>query len=157
MLWKRIYALAFLGWRYFLHLLRAPFRKRPGLEKFLENYLPDGITLISAEERAAMPGMERCIACDACVHRYFLRERRYDPRAATPRDLALTLSRSMPDYPAARKVLAEWKNPEWFDEVCPRGVDLAAIVSQMRRHLASWDAHQKSCGDDVRVKESWAV
>lgn len=140
---RRIQALIFLGWRYAIHLLKTvwPFSRRPGLEKFLENYLPDGITLFSTGERAALPRMERCIGCDACLHPFFLREGGYDPRRATPRDLALSLSRSMPDYKAARAVITGWKDLEWFDGVCPRGVDLKATAALMRRHLAEYDAH----------------
>ncbi|MEW6776574.1 MAG: hypothetical protein AB1405_09795 [Bdellovibrionota bacterium] len=141
-MWRRIHALIFLGWRYFLHLLKAvsPFHRRPGLEKFRQNYLPDGITFYSPGERAAMPRMERCIGCDACLHAFFLREK-YDPRQATPRDLAISLSRSSPDYKAARRILAGWKDLENFSELCPRGVDLAGITALMRRHLSEYDAH----------------
>lgn len=143
MSWRRINALIFLGWRYAIHLLKAlsPFHRRQGLEKFLENYAGDGITLISASEREGLPKMERCIGCDACLHPFFSSEQRYDPRRATPRDLALCLSRSMPDYKAARAILAGWENPASFATACPRGVDLAATVAMMRRHLSEYDAY----------------
>lgn len=143
MSWKRINALIFLGWRYAIHLLKAvsPFHERPGLAKFLENYAGDGITLISAGERQALPRMERCIGCDACLHPFFAGHRRYDPAQATPRDLALCLSRSMPDYSAARAILAGWESPASLVGICPRGVDLEATLAMMRRHLHEYDAH----------------
>lgn len=156
MSWRRINALIFLGWRYAIHLLKAvsPFHRRQGLEKFLENYAGDGITLVSAAERENLPKMERCIGCDACLHPYFAREHAYDPRQATPRDLALSLSRSMPDYKAARAILASWQSPAWFGEVCPLGVDLAATVAMMRRHLAEYDARM---GESKNAKENLAA
>ena len=142
MSWRRINALIFLGWRYAIHLLKAlsPFHGRPGLEKFLENYAGDGITLISAAEREGLPRMERCIGCDACLHPFFSSEQPYDPRRATPRDLALCLSRSMPDYKAARAIVEGWETPASFATACPRGVDLQSTLAMMRRHLSEYDS-----------------
>jgi len=148
---RRIYAIFFLGVRYAIHILKAlsPLHRRPGLSKFRENYLPDGITFLTAAERQGLPKMERCVGCDACLHGYF-KSRPYSPEAPTPRDLALSLSRSMPDYRAARRVLSEWQNLEWFREVCPLGVDLGGLVALMKRHLAEYDSA-------AAHKEQWAL
>ncbi len=137
----RFFALAFLGWRFALHLLRKlwPFYRSPGLEQYRENYEAEGLTIISPEERRSLTRFEKCIACDACLVSYFSSRNQYSPRTPTPRDLALCLSRSMPDYPSAREIVDEWKAPDGFKAVCPRGVDLSGIVELMKRHIASYD------------------
>ncbi len=141
----RIYALFFLGWRFFIHVLKmvSPFHKSPGLDHYRRNYEADGLTTISPVERNRMLGFEKCIACDACVHSYFVANH-YDARQPTPRDLALCLSRSMPDYPSARKVVDSWKGMDRFEAVCPRGVDLPGIVEMMKHHIDAYDRSIKS-------------
>lgn len=139
---RRLQALAFLGWRFSLHFVKllSPFHKRPGLEQYRKNYTSEGLTTVSATERERFTGFEKCIACDLCLHAWFTEGgRRYDPRAATPRDLALCLSRSMPDYPSARAIVDGWTGMEGFEKICPRGVDLPGIVELMRHHIAAYD------------------
>ncbi len=138
---KRIFALIFLGWRFFLHFLKklSPFHPRQGIEAYRANYEAEGLTTLSASERTVFPTFEKCVACDACVHAYFGSGRPYTPLQATPRDLALCLSRSMPDYPSARQIVARWTGLDRFEAVCPRGVNLRGIVALMKRHLETYD------------------
>ncbi len=66
--WKWLYAKLRLGFLGALHyaLMFWPWRSRFGYQKFLENYLPDGLPSYSPELRAIAHEPGRCTTCGMC-------------------------------------------------------------------------------------------
>jgi succinate dehydrogenase/fumarate reductase-like Fe-S protein len=63
---KRLMAIGNLGIRTFGWYAKLPFRIRPDLDRFLENYRADRLTPMRPEERERLPVLAACIACGLC-------------------------------------------------------------------------------------------
>jgi hypothetical protein len=119
-----------------LHTLwrRARGERRPGLERFIENYADDGLTALSASDRAQMADFGRCIACGRC-------DRDDGARIAASRgqyqgtmSLVLAATRSMPDFGAAARSLAYLTDGdlEKKEALCPTAVPLRRLAAFVR-------------------------
>jgi hypothetical protein len=127
-LWLLALALLRTLWR------RARGERRPGLELFRENYAEDGLTSLSAADRAQMPDFARCIACGRC-------DRDDGPRIATSQgqfqgtmNLVLAATRSLPDYAAAARSFAYLTDVELErkEGLCPTRVPLRRLAAFVR-------------------------
>lgn len=104
--------------------------KKGGIAAFREHYAADGLAPLSAEQREAMRGFGRCIACGLCDRGE--RERIASSGGAYRgvMQLVLAASRSMPDFGAAAlgfahvtdEVLAE------KERICPTRVPMRRIA-----------------------------
>ena len=122
-----------------LALLRTLWRRargepRPGLERFRENYADDGLSAVSASDRAQMNDFGRCIACGRC-------DRDDGPRIAASKgqypgtmNLVLAATRSMPDFAAAARSFAHLgeRDLERKEALCPTGVPLRRLAAFVR-------------------------
>jgi hypothetical protein len=113
---------------------RARGERRPGLERFRENYAEDGLTSLSAEDRGQMGDFGRCIACGRC-------DRDDGPRIVSSggqfqgtMSLVLAASRSMPDFAAAARSFAYLDDAalERKEALCPTGVPLRRLAAFVR-------------------------
>jgi hypothetical protein len=113
---------------------RARGERRPGLERFRENYAEDGLASLAAADRAIMGDFGRCIACGRC-------DRDDGPRIAASEgqfhgtmSLVLAASRSMPDYAAAARSFAYVSDAdlEVKEGLCPTGVPLRRLAGFVR-------------------------
>jgi hypothetical protein len=131
----RLKALWLLAWHLVRTLVRRAFGGgRNGLRRFEQNYAADGLSAVSAEQRAEMASFGRCIACGLCdrgeAGRIIASKGVYN--GVMP--LILAASRSMPDYAAAAKsfafvpdsVLAE------KEKICPAHVPMIRIALFVR-------------------------
>jgi hypothetical protein len=113
---------------------RARGERRPGLERFRENYADDGLTAVSASDRAQMSDFGRCIACGRC-------DRGDGPRISASNgqfpgtmNLVLSATRSMPDFAAAARSFAHLSDTdlERKEALCPTGVPLRRLAAFVR-------------------------
>lgn len=65
---KWVHAQLFLAWRVIVHYGRKlwPFGPRYGLERFVANYVPEGLPWATEESRALAHEPGRCTLCGAC-------------------------------------------------------------------------------------------
>jgi hypothetical protein len=113
---------------------RARGERRPGLERFRENYADDGLTALSASDRAHMSDFGRCIACGRC-------DRDDGPAIAASggqyqgtMSIVLAATRSMPDFAAAARSFAYLNDADLKrkEALCPTGVPLRRLAAFVR-------------------------
>ena len=129
---------AAVHWIKLVGLLLTGRRTERGLALFLTNFLPDGITPLSAAEARHLPSFERCLACQACDPVCPLVLTLGQEVFPGPSYLAACLSRSMPQFPAAREYLEQFTrcgDCRACEEVCPSAVPLREIASFMNLKL----------------------
>lgn len=105
-------------------------RRGDGVSRFRRNYDADGLPPVTDEERAAMAGFGRCIACGICDRGEGERMERSGGAYRGVMALVLSASRSMPDSRAAAygfgfvpvEVLRE------KERICPGMVPIARIA-----------------------------
>ncbi|HLV64349.1 MAG TPA: hypothetical protein VKY73_00995 [Polyangiaceae bacterium] len=131
----RLKALALLTFALIVTVLRRWLgRRRDGISAFRANYDADGLPPVTAEERRAMTGFQRCIACGLCDRGEAERIAASGGAYRGIMALVLAASRSMPDFRAAAysfsfvpdSVLAE------KETICPTGVPMRAIAAFVR-------------------------
>jgi hypothetical protein len=131
----RLLALVLLA----LALLRTLWRRtrgepRPGLERFKENYAEDGLSSLSAGDRAQMADFSRCIACGRCDRDDGRRISASGGQFQGTMSLVLAASRSMPDFAAAARSLGYLSEVdlERKEALCPTGVPLRRLAAFFR-------------------------
>jgi len=113
---------------------RARRERRPGLERFRENYANDGLTALSASDRAQMSDFGRCIACGRCDRddgRTIVSSRgQYQGTMS----IVLAATRSMPDFAAAARSFAYLNDADLKrkEALCPTGVPLRRLAAFVR-------------------------
>ncbi len=131
---KVLTSIVYLGWEFFLHLLRKYVlrRKSPGLEEFIEYYREDRIVSLTAEERDRHPAYSRCIACGLCDPVCPVLNAVGSTRFAGPADVACSLSRDLTESGA-------WPDPFLStlcgacDRICPEQVPVVEMITYLRR------------------------
>ena len=119
-------------------------RRRPeyqaqhrGLTIFERHYAPDGIVAYTAEESAILSLMAGCLNCGLCLARCpalrVLTTDRRGRRYAGPRDVAISLSRSAPDFWATVDTLYFCTMCGACEALCPVGIPIPEVVAMMRR------------------------
>jgi len=120
-------------------LVARAFGAVTGIRLFRENYGPDRLPPVRAEERGAIASFGGCIACGRCD--VGEAERMAASRGAYPGMMRFVLasSRSMPDFDAAERALA-WVPEEVLlekDRVCPAGVPISSLARFVRQKAAA--------------------
>jgi hypothetical protein len=131
----RLKALVLLALALVRTLLRNLLRRRgSGIEAFRRNYDADGLPPVNADERNAMPGFSRCIACGICDRGEAERIARSGGAYRGVMPLVLAASRSMPDYRAAAYSFSFVSDDVLADKerVCPAEVPFRAIARFVR-------------------------
>ena len=127
---SRYGALARLAAAYAAHRARQPLRRRePGaLPGLLRTYEPDHLFPLTAEERALLPAMSRCINCGLCA----LAGGRLGTVPLPV--LASTYLRDYPELPGAVTDL-EGALPDFAaaEAACPTGVPLRSVARMVVR------------------------
>ncbi len=131
-----------LGWVTFggralvVHPLQVAFRGRPGVDRFRENFLPEGLVPTSAADRRLLRGASRCTSCHLCDAA--------GASPALPSLVPLVFARSSLDLVHARPALAALAaRPEVLEEgerLCPSGVPLRLLADWLVDRLAKVDA-----------------
>lgn len=122
-----------LAWAYARHGYRRRFSPQPAAtaEEVLATYAADGLRPLTAEERAGLPAMSRCISCGLCA----LVVRRVG--GTRPPDLANAYLRDPTLLPAAAADLEGAEpGPQALAAAaaaCPVGVPLQEVVAAVRR------------------------
>jgi hypothetical protein len=138
----RALAVAILGWSLLKVGIDRLFGKRSGLALFHENYGPDRLPPVDAEERARLGTFSRCIACGRCDLGEGERMARSGGAYPGLMTVVLASSRSMPDFDAAAQALAHVPVEVLRDKerVCPTGVpfvELAQFVEAKAKAAAA--------------------
>lgn len=141
---KKLATYAFMGRFYFGHHIGRilGWRRKPveyGLDKFLRNYREDHILPLTPEERAIFPGFQACVSCGLCTSQCALTrpagrvsaDAQLDPRA-----LAVSYTRSIPEFWAARDIVRQCASCGLCEEVCPTGTPLRRMVRFMADKMA---------------------
>lgn len=134
----------YLAWRAVVkHPLRLMFStdERPGAQRFLDNYAPEGLIPFTLEERRVLATASRCIHCGLCDA--------YDPALAAqpktrfdgPSAIPLAWARATPDLPRARAALAALDDDALSraEKVCPTRVPLRQLAQTLRAKLQQLD------------------
>lgn len=122
-----------LGMYFGARLIVRAFRPDDGLARFASNYF-GGDGLLPVPERDAPADFSGCIACGMCDAAFV-----YDGVAREhfdgPSDLPLSYSRSLPDYDALERYLAELDKGDVgaLERVCPSRVPLRRLHEMARR------------------------
>jgi succinate dehydrogenase/fumarate reductase-like Fe-S protein len=141
---KKLATYAFMARFYFGHhigrLLRS--RREPvenGLDKFLRNYREDHILPLTPEERAVFPSFQACISCGLCTAECVLTRpagRIAADAPLDPRAIAISYSRAIPEFWAARDIVRRCQSCGLCEEVCPTGAPLKRMVRFMADKMA---------------------
>lgn len=134
MLAQRVYALFLLAMALVRSLFLRLVRRGDGVTLFRTNYDADGLPPVTDDERAAMAGFGRCIACGVCDRGESERIRASGGAYRGVMALVLAASRSMPDYRAAAygfgfvplEVLRD------KERICPGRVPIARMAEFVR-------------------------
>jgi len=114
--------------------LKRLLRGEGGVERFHENYGPEGLIPTTLEDRAMLTAAGRCIACGLCdaFDGNLARMDRvlYDGASLLPRQWA----RSSAELPFARRALLRLRPAELEEAqaVCPTGVPLVELAHWLR-------------------------
>lgn len=140
---RKIKAIANLGKHFWIHVFRRLVSKpKPGEEKrkFLEYYSGDKITSLTAGDREALFEYQKCINCGTCARVCPV----YAPAAhghyRAPDSIAASLSRSFPEFGAARDAVYNCTQCGACALECPRGIDVPGLIMLVRRKSAQADA-----------------
>ncbi|MFO0551780.1 MAG: hypothetical protein U0271_25565 [Polyangiaceae bacterium] len=118
-------------------VLRA-FGVLTGLTLFKQNYGPDRLPAVNPTEREAMPAFSGCFACGRCD--VGEGERMSASRGRYPGVMGFVLasSRSMPDYDAAARSIAEVPDAVFAEKErgCPAHVPIEALARFVRAKAA---------------------
>jgi hypothetical protein len=136
----RVKALVFLA----LALVRTLWRyvwgeRRPGLERFRENYAADGLTALSPSDRIEMRDFGGCIACGRCNRGDGPFIASSGGRFQGTMGMVLAASRSMPDYGAAAQALAYLGDEDLKrkEALCPTHVPLRRLAAFVRANAGA--------------------
>lgn len=129
----RIKAIAVLGYRFNLHLLRSVIgKKKPDQAELFRSYFrEDRITSLTAAEHLELPAFEKCVACGLCPSHCRVMELA-EGRFLGPMHLAITASRSQPDFLHDLDSLLLCAACGQCEPSCPEKVPVAAIAQAMR-------------------------
>lgn len=139
---RKIKSIANLGKHFWMHVFRRLVRKpRPGEEmhKFLEYYSADKLTRLTRDDRAALFEYQKCMNCGTCARVCPV----YAPAAhgsyRAPDSIVAALSRSFPEFGAARDAVFNCTQCGACALECPRGIDIPGLIMLVRRKAADAD------------------
>ena len=124
---SRLFALLLLAWSLVRSLVDGLFGRRRGVAQFRLNYAEARLPPMTAEDRVLLPLLSGCIACGLC-------DVGSVKSGTGAMQLALSDSRSMPDYDAALVSLAATSEAELLEAeaLCPTRVPLRRIAAFVR-------------------------
>lgn len=123
-----------LGWYFFARLVSRAFRREPGLALFKASFEPEGLTPVSLDEREALRGASRCIACGRCDTAFDAWPHVERSVFRGPSELPRAISTGLVDAPRARRWLTQLERGdlEALERVCPTGVPFVALAAHVR-------------------------
>jgi len=140
---RKVKAIANLGVHFWGHVFRRVFMKpKPGQEKakFKEYYRDDRIVELDGDDRAALLNYQKCINCGTCASVCPV----YGPSAhgqyRAPDSIAGSLSRSFPEFGAARDAVFNCTQCGACAAQCPTGTDVPGLVMHVRRKMFQADS-----------------
>ncbi len=119
--------------------------ERTGKQRFLDNYAPEGLVPMSAEDRQIVQAAARCIHCGLCdaydLALAVVPRTEYDGASLLP----ISYSRATPDLPRARAALVALREDQLTrsEAVCPTRVPLRSIARYLQRKLEEVVGHQR--------------
>lgn len=140
---SRLRALSYLGYRAVLaHPLKRLRQRGTGLERFLANYAPEGLSPTRPEDRAIGEAASACIGCGLC-------ETGCDLATAVPTIRSLGLhaafrlyGRSSAELPFAAEALRACAGCQGCDPLCPTGVPIGRVVQHLLRRVTELEAER---------------
>ncbi|MGC8839316.1 MAG: (Fe-S)-binding protein [Anaerolineae bacterium] len=113
-----------------------------GLETFLQHYAPDHLTPRTPDEVRLLPAWEACVNCGLCTARCPVLRALLEAegRYAGPRQVATSLSRTLPEAWAAHDTCYTCTLCGACEAVCPVGVPIPDLVAHLRRAIALQEA-----------------
>ena len=141
---SKVRSYAWLAWRAAVsHPLRGLRQRGTGLERFLQNYSPEGLAPTTPEERAATEAASACISCGLCESGCAL-------RGAIPsvRDMGLhgafrLYSKSAEMLGRSGDALAACASCTGCQPLCPTGVPIARLVRAFAARAGDSDAARR--------------
>lgn len=139
---KWVHAQLFLAWRVVVHYARKlwPWSPRYGLERFVSNYVPEGLPWATERTRALAHEPGRCTLCGACDDACpLLREL---PRHAFlgPLSMVASAARAAPHFEDAADTFRKMAEPgcagcRACEQACPEDIPLLAIAEDALAQL----------------------
>lgn len=133
---KKLKALFYLGWHFFMHFIKKlPFfsSRLRGKKAFLSHYKNDHIFPISANERINMPNFHSCYNCRICdtVCPQF----DSTDSLSSPSYLVTGYSRSLTDYFHLKTIPLDCQECNACESACPENVPIKEIISFVKNHV----------------------
>ncbi|MCB0416492.1 MAG: hypothetical protein H6617_08200 [Bdellovibrionaceae bacterium] len=139
---QKLEAKLVLAGLFFVHLIKRVlffWKKKPGLNEFLQNFRGDNITPVGAEERKLFPEFQRCQVCSLCTFSCEAIAAGRAPAGFEPKFVLLGFGRSAHE--------SEYFFDEWLPCLecasctveCPTHVPVHAMVAtvvERRKHVA---------------------
>jgi len=144
---SRLYAIAILGWHFFLHYLqKLTFLYDPGgIEQFRENFDDEGLYSLDEDQREHLADWQRCIGCGLCEAECSELDVIPEQRHRGPRYVALASSRDLAaselSVPAAEAI--ENCDGDAVEAVCPVDIPVLDLAEFLCRTA---DAHEGEPG-----------
>jgi hypothetical protein len=132
---KRLKAVWFLALALVVTVLRRIFtRHRNGIAMFRANYANDGLAPVTPQQREAMSGFGKCVACGLCDRGEAERIAASGGAYSGVMLLMVSASRSMPDFAAAARGFACVPDEVLGDKerICPARVPMRRIAAFVR-------------------------
>lgn len=126
---KKLKALAYLGWNFFLHFFKKIFTQTPNKKTFLNYYKPDGIFTIEPLERQNMAQYSQCLTCKLCD--LSCPELQMNSKFPGPSYIVQSYSRSLPDYKLLKTQNLNCEKCNICEEACPFHVPIKSIIDFM--------------------------
>lgn len=133
---KAMKALGNLAFRFWMHVFRRAVRKPregEGLAAFKRNYAADRLEPLTAAERLLLLDAQRCINCGTCTSVCPVADPVRDGFYRGPDSITTALTRSFPDFGAARDAVYNCTQCGRCAIECPRGIDIPALILAARR------------------------
>ncbi len=132
---KSLEAIGNLAYRFWAHVFRRAVRK-PGqgeeLAAFRKNYLPDKLEPLTGSERALLLDSQRCVNCGTCTSVCPVVDSARDGFYRGPGSITAALTRSFPDFGAARDAVYNCTQCARCAIECPRGIDIPGLILAAR-------------------------
>jgi hypothetical protein len=123
-----------LGWAYARVMARKLLGSSNEIDRFVQQYQPDGIVLFEPSDPDVLAGASRCIACGRCDTEARLRDTFTALGARGPMAFVLGVSRHSGKHDAAEiSAAATPEQLEALTGVCPVEVPFVRLVALVRR------------------------
>lgn len=150
---KWVHAQLFLAWRVIVHYARKlwPFSARYGLERFVSNYVAEGLPWATEPSRALAHEPGRCTLCGACDDACPLLRGLPQEAFLGPMAMVTSAARAAPHFEDAASTFRQMSAPccvacRACEAACPEDIPLLALAKDLLAQLHIIEEARRSGG-----------